>query len=135
MAKRGPKATTPRRHKHQARLPAASVAPPAYLSRRAAAEWKRLAGPLRDLGLFTVGDLAVMVSYCETFAELVELTELLQTVELVERFEVYKLRSAAIHRLGGLTRKLGLDPRARTNLAPPPEPEPEDDPFAEFTAP
>lgn len=103
------------------------------LSPRAREEWRRLAPALRELGLLTVGDVAIMISYCETYAEIVELTELMQTLDsLMDRVEIYRQRSAAMTRLNALTRKLGLDPRARTNLAPPPAPEPEGAEFDEF---
>ena len=42
--------------------------PPRYLTRLAAAEWRRLAPELHRLGLLTVVDVAPLAAYCQAYA-------------------------------------------------------------------
>lgn len=123
---RGPKATSPRRHKQQPTLPAGALEPPAWLSADGKAEWERIAPELRKAGLLTTADVAALAAYCESFAELQALTVQINAAKPSDRPALYQARSSTINRLGALGRALGLSPRARNNLSgqktPPPPP-------------
>jgi len=52
--------------------------PPSWLSREAAAEWRRVVPGLQRLDLLKEGDRAALTAYCETWAEFVAATKVLQ---------------------------------------------------------
>lgn len=121
---RGPNAKTPRRHRKAPKLAAAELAPPRYLSADARAEWNRLAPELRAAGLLTVGDVAALAGYCESYSEFVALSKAIAKAKPADRVKLYSVRSVTINRLSALGRALGLSPRARANMqgqdTPPP---------------
>lgn len=53
--------------------------PPTWLTREAAAEWRRIVPGLQRLDLLKEEDRGVLVGYCETWARFVEATKVIQT--------------------------------------------------------
>ena len=100
---------------------------PAKMSREAKSEWARIVPQLKACGLLTRLDRALLVLYCETWADYVELR--LNVIEFGRTFstpngypmtrpEVKQLEIAQAQ-LRQLAAEFGLSPAARTRLEAP----------------
>lgn len=117
------------------------AAPPAHLSAKAKAEWRKLYGPLRNCGLLTTADLSAFGVYCAAYGLWQEAQErLAKDGRIVTTPNGHKQASPwiAIARheaelMKGLMDRFGMTPASRSRIAPagtpppPPEDEPEDD--------
>ena len=110
----------------------ASLAPPSHLNAAARAEWKRVAGELKEIGLFTGVDRAALALYCQAWGTWKEnedwIRENGQTFVVRDRDGilkgVYQFPQVMIaHRAAEQCRKLlpefGLSPGARSRLEVP----------------
>lgn len=97
---------------------------PAFLKGEAAAEWKRIVPELETMGVLATIDRAVLVRYCQAWADWCELNEHLQaTGKLVKgrrdalvRNPLWIMRSDIETTLGELGRQLTLSPAARLRV-------------------
>ncbi len=127
---------------------AATPALPAWLSKEAKAEWKRIVPELRRLGLLTLVDRAALAAYCQAYAELASLTQLLDEEGRVLDVDVFdkagavtgskkqahpaaRLQRDAFGRVKQFVTEFGLTPASRTRVRAP-EPERDADPFEVF---
>ena len=90
--------------------PFARVAPqpPTWLSREAAAEWRRVVPGLQRLDLLKPEDRAVLVAYCETWATFVAATRVVQ----VEGLTIQANQGRLAHPAVGIARTAGRELRA-----------------------
>lgn len=104
--------------------------PPTWLSREAAAEWRRIVPELEDLNLLAKIDRAMLATYCESWAQLVRaLQHLANEGEVIDAPNGFKqanpwLRVAndarkAVQQFGA---EFGLSPSSRPRIAAPPPP-------------
>lgn len=120
--------------------------PPTWLSREAAAEWRRVVPGLQRLDLLKEEDRAVLTAYCETWAQFVEATRTVtregitdevttisasgsETTRTVPHPAVAIARSAG-RELRAFAAQFGLTPSSEQALAKGPEDDPDDNPFA-----
>lgn len=98
--------------------------PPAALSEKAKAEWRRLAPQLYQLGLLTVADRAALAAYCQAWADWTEaLQELEKSGKILTTDKGYSYLNpwysvkvnaeTAMHKFGAL---FGLDPADRSKV-------------------
>ena len=99
--------------------------PPAWLSRRAKAEWRRLAPELERIGLLTIADLRQFARYCDACAHFEELTKRLNIGDLVvavgrngyrQQVAEVALQQKYGEIVGKLAARFGLDPSSRASL-------------------
>src|SRR5262245_50932234 len=64
------------------RLPTERPSGPAWLSKEAQAEWRRVTRELLRMGVLAKADRAMLAEYCEAWSELVELSGLLAVKNL-----------------------------------------------------
>lgn len=78
----------------------APIAPrcPSWLSRRAKAEWRRVAPELEKLGLLTQLDMAALASYCQAWSRVEQCTRIIDAEGLT-----YESRRVADDEEGGQT--------------------------------
>lgn len=109
--------------------PARPPDPPKHLGKVAAAEWRRAGGELHELGVLTSGALAMLETYCQTFAEIRELDAWIaehgRTIVIKERTGEIKyiqqvpqvsIRNKARSDLKAQATSLGLTPSSRAKL-------------------
>lgn len=106
---------------------------PAWLSRRAKDEWRRIVPILLNLGLLTRVDLAALVGYCQSFAEVEEATRILNREGRIIERDIYsrngdwvgtakelhpavKLQHEASNRVKAFLTEFGLSPMTRTRV-------------------
>lgn len=102
-------------------IPVGRPSKPAMLTGEAAAEWHRIVPELEAAGVLTVIDRAVLIRYCQAWADWHELNEKLQqTGKLVKgrrdalvRNPLWLMRSDIEATLADLGRQLLLNPAAR----------------------
>ncbi len=116
---------------------------PAWLSREAKAEWRRIVPHLDAVGLLTIVDRSALASYCQAFAELVVATKLLEKEGRIVDVDVFnkaddctgtvrklhpavKLQRDAFASVKQFLGEFGLTPSSRTRLQAPVEDEGED---------
>lgn len=114
--------------------------PPAFLSRFAKAEWKRIVPELKKLGLLTVVDYMALAAYCQNYHRWVEAEKAIRvrgkfTYEtdkgnLVQIPEV-GIANQAMKLMKDFAKEFGLTPSSRTSLHLE-NPEDAKDPFMEF---
>jgi P27 family predicted phage terminase small subunit len=112
---------------------------PGWLSPEAKREWRRVTRELEALGLLCKVDRALLVAYCETWAQYVaairslraagSLTFQTETGYIAPRPE-FGIAMKASQRLMQLSARFGFTPADRSKLAAPESKE--DDPLAEF---
>jgi P27 family predicted phage terminase small subunit len=120
--------------------------PPTWLSREAAAEWRRVTPGLQRLDLLKEEDRAVLSAYCETWAQFVEATRLVtregitsevttvsasgsETTRTVPHPAVAIARSAG-RELRAYAAQFGLSPSSEQVLARGADDGEDDNPFA-----
>ncbi len=112
--------------------------PPSWLSREAAAEWRRVVPELTRLDLLKEADRSLLVAYCETWARFVEATRVIQVEGLTHepkqgtlaRPEVAIARNAA-RELRSFASIFGLGPAYEARVRPAGADDDQDDnPFA-----
>jgi P27 family predicted phage terminase small subunit len=86
--------------------------PPTWLSREAAAEWRRVVPGLQRLDLLKEEDRATLTAYCETWARFVDATRTIQREGLV----VMAKQGLLPHPAVGIARNAGRELRAFANL-------------------
>ncbi len=69
---------------------------PAYLSKVAQAEWRRMAKELHGMGLLTKVDIVALAAYCECFANWVDITVKLQRTGLYIKSPIKRDKSQMI---------------------------------------
>lgn len=82
--------------------------PPSWLSREAAAEWKRVAPGLQRLDLLKPEDRATLAAYCETWATFVTATRLVHA----EGLTIEAKQGTLAHPAVGIARNAGRELRA-----------------------
>ncbi len=109
---------------------------PAWLSREAKAEWRRVVRELDRIGLLTVVDRAALAAYCQAWAELVEATQVLGREGRIVEAEVFnkageltghvkklhpavKMQRDAFARVKAFLGEFGLSPARRVGLSVP----------------
>ena len=100
--------------------------PPPVLDAAAKKEWKRLAGELAGLGLFTRADRAIFAVYCQAWADWSALTKKINSLKDGITFTTAKgyigitplvgARSKAWGQMKEAATRFGLDPSSRTRL-------------------
>ncbi len=148
MGKRGPKSTptiTLRNRgswrgsarKDEPVLPVSAPEPPDFQSPEARAEWDRVCPLLMGAGVLTEADRAVLVLYCEAWAEYVEVEQscrkdgrLLPILTTPNGCPIqnpaYGLRNTLRNQVKQLAGCLGLTPADRANIKTAPKKEAED---------
>lgn len=112
--------------------PAASddvLNPPAHLTERGNAAWKRMAKIIFDMGVLSVADTHALERLCETYAAIAELTEALQARgaycyevntakdgRMIRPYPEVGLLADADRRFLALLIQFGLTPAARTKV-------------------
>lgn len=86
--------------------------PPTWLSKEAAAEWRRIVPGLQRLDLLKEEDRATLTAYCETWATFVEATRLVRKEGLTIEAKQGRLAHPAV----GIARNAGRELRAFANL-------------------
>jgi P27 family predicted phage terminase small subunit len=86
--------------------------PPTWLSREAAAEWKRVVPGLERLDLLKEEDRATLTAYCETWATFVEATRKVRK----EGLTIEAKQGTLPHPAVGIARNAGRELRAFGNL-------------------
>jgi P27 family predicted phage terminase small subunit len=144
-------AGTYRRDRHGAARPAPPAkvpGMPAWLSREAKAEWRRVSTELLALGLLTVIDRAALAAYCQAFAELMEATRMLEregrivdqdvmnkdgvvTGSVKKLHPAVRLQRDAFARVKAYLGEFGLTPSSRARLPAAEKPKAAD-PFEDF---
>jgi P27 family predicted phage terminase small subunit len=120
--------------------------PPTWLSREAAAEWRRVAPGLQRLDLLKEEDRAVLVAYCETWAQFVEATRTVTKEGITTKVTSISATGSATSRtvphpavaiarsagreLRALAAQFGLTPSSEQALARGADDDDEDNPFA-----
>jgi P27 family predicted phage terminase small subunit len=112
---------------------------PAWLSREAKAEWRRVLPELVRLGIIGKVDGAALAGYCCAYATFRQAEEAIQTHGLTfETGTGYRaqspevgIRSKALEQMMQYLSEFGMSPSSRSRIVTPPKPEPED-PMAEF---
>jgi P27 family predicted phage terminase small subunit len=97
---------------------------PAWLSKVAKAEWRRVSGDLVKLGLLSKLDRSALAAYCEAYAEWRAMEELLREVGRTQESESgYVLvrpevatRNQAAARMKAFLAEFGMSPAARTRV-------------------
>lgn len=100
---------------------------PAHLTPVARKEWRRLAGPLHDMGVLSVTDRAALAAYCQAWARWVEAEEhLAKGPPLIKAPSGYVQQSPwlaiankQLEIMGRFMAELGLSPSARARLRVP----------------
>ncbi|WP_224275809.1 phage terminase small subunit P27 family [Streptomyces sp. LS1784] len=82
--------------------------PPTWLTREAAAEWKRVVPGLARLGLLKPEDRAALASYCEAWSVFVEATQVLK----VEGLTIEAKQGLLPHPAVGIQRAAGRELRS-----------------------
>jgi P27 family predicted phage terminase small subunit len=112
-----------------AQVPVEVPSCPAWLSREAKAEWRRITRELLAAGRISLLDRAVLTAYCEAVAEFealsTEITKAPSPTAAIQAGLVGAKNNAA-KRLITVGRQLGLSPAARVHLPAGQKPEPED---------
>lgn len=121
-------------------LASADGEPPAFLSKHAKAEWRRVYGPMRNCGLLTILDLSLLAAYCSAYGRWQEAEEKLARSPWIvttpnKHKQAHPLLTIARQERAAyqsLSAELGLSPvsRSRTKsvgAAPPARPSSEDD--------
>ena len=149
MAKRGPKRipTITLRNRgswrasgrqSEPRLPVEAPEPPETLAGEARAEWDRIVPRLIDAGVITAVDRAILVAYCETWAEynavwkscLDDKGDYEPVIKTDKGNRVQNpatgLRNKLRHQLKDLAGCLGITPADRSSVKAAPKAEPED---------
>ncbi|MGW4300416.1 phage terminase small subunit P27 family [Streptomyces sp. NPDC004646] len=120
--------------------------PPSWLSREAAAEWRRVTPDLQRLDVLKEGDRATLAAYCETWASFVEatrtvhregMTTVVRTVrkdgsesERVVPHPAVAIARAAGRELRAFAAQFGLTPSSEQALARGADDGEDDNPFA-----
>lgn len=100
------------------------VAPPSFLSERAAEKFETLGRELKKLGLLTVLDLDLLAAYCITWDNLLDANEQTRkkgsTFETESGYEAVSpfvaIRNKSIDHLKTIGREFGFSPAARSDL-------------------
>lgn len=119
-------------------FPIDEVIAPTWLNAAAKREWRRLLPSLREQGLFTVADVAEFAGYCQSYAEVGELTRFLRkngrtfttSTGYTGPVPEVAMRERALARMHLFGASFGLSPSARTRIKA--QPKPEVDPFEVF---
>lgn len=82
--------------------------PPSWLSREAAAEWRRVVPGLSRLDILKEEDRAVLAAYCETWAQFVDATRTVQR----EGLTIEAKQGTLSHPAVGIMRNAGRELRA-----------------------
>lgn len=113
--------------------------PPAYLSKYAKKEWKRIAPLLLKTKLLTEADVSALAAYCQAYHRWIENEKLIRTYgyttvtdkgNIIQRPEV-GIANKAMDSMLKFAREFGLTPSSRTNLHVQ-DPDKEKDPFMDF---
>jgi P27 family predicted phage terminase small subunit len=86
--------------------------PPTWLSREAAAEWRRVVPGLQRLDLLKEEDRATLTAYCETWATFVEATKRVRA----EGLTIEAKQGTLAHPAVAIARNAGRELRAFANL-------------------
>jgi P27 family predicted phage terminase small subunit len=86
--------------------------PPTWLSREAAAEWRRVVPGLQRLDLLKEEDRATLTAYCETWATFVEATKTVRR----EGLTIEAKQGTLAHPAVAIARNAGRELRAFANL-------------------
>lgn len=97
---------------------------PPHLDTVARAEWRRLARPMHDAGVLTIGDRAALAAYCQSYARWVEAEEKLQETPMllktpsgyVQQSPWLSIANKQLEIMGRFMAELGLTPSARSRL-------------------
>ena len=114
--------------------------PPAFLSRYAKTEWKRIVPELFQLGLLTKVDYMALAAYCQNYHRWIEAEKKIRATgelsyetakgNLVQIPEV-GIANQAMKLMRDFAKEFGMTPSSRTSLHIQ-EPELQQDPLAEF---
>lgn len=114
--------------------------PPAFLSRYAKVEWKRIVPELHRLGLLTIVDYMSLAAYCQNYHRWVEAEKKIRTKEKLtfmtptgyeQQIPEIGIANQAMKLMKDFAKEFGMTPSSRTALHIQ-NPEEEKDPFAEF---
>jgi P27 family predicted phage terminase small subunit len=121
-------------------LPVEKPSCPATLSPEARAEWRRVVAELYKAGAIAKVDRAVLVIYCEAWAEYVSLGERMVQLEAAKEPDSRALwhlsvrRHKAAERVTKLAKEFGLSPASRPRVRTAGVPNEEDDALEQFMA-
>lgn len=93
---------------------------PAWLSKAAAAEWRKVAAILVERDVLTEGDLGTLAAYCDAFGQLVDASRQITADGLVldgKKHPLLGTQIAARNQVRQLAAELGLTPVARSRPA------------------
>jgi len=97
--------------------------PPTWLSREAAAEWRRVTPELVRLRLVAMIDRAVLAAYCDTWSRWLQVRRALDKAEggkpepLTDSAR-WRLYARLTSKLAALASELGLTPNSRARMTP-----------------
>lgn len=128
-------------NKNEPKFPSSEelLKPPAYLSKYAKKEWKRIAPLLLKNGLLTEADVSALAAYCQAYHKWIESEKLIRTYgytdvtdkgNVIQRPEV-GIANKSMDEMLKFGREFGLTPSSRTNLHIA-KPEDVSDPFMTF---
>jgi len=136
MGKRGPAPTPTKqlklrgsqllpKRRGEVEAPTAIPTPPDILTGEGLTEWKSITVELEKMGLITVIDKALIVSYCEAWAEFIEAWHVIKKegrVYLSDKGNMIQspwvgIKNKAIERIHRMAQNFGLSPSARAGLA------------------
>lgn len=113
-------------NKDEPRFPTGAelLKPPAYLSKYAKKEWKRIAPLLLKNNLLTEADISMLAAYCQAYHKWIENEKLIRTYgyttvtdkgNIVQRPEV-SIANKSMDEMIKVGKEFGLTPSSRTNL-------------------
>lgn len=104
---------------------------PAHLSEEAREEWFRLVDVLREMGVITVIDRAVLAAYCQAYGRWVEAEEKLKETPLliktpsgyIQQSPWLNVANRQMELMGRYMTEIGLTPASRSRIVVPGKPE------------
>ncbi|MCW3784582.1 phage terminase small subunit P27 family [Defluviimonas salinarum] len=98
---------------------------PPHLSAAAQEEWRRIAGPLHDMGVLTLVDRAALAAYCQAWGRWVEAEEKLKETPVmlktpsgyVQQSPWLSVANKQLELMGRYMAELGITPASRSRVA------------------